>query len=206
MRHYKTILIAFLLGVTVFSVFRYIHLLEEMRVLMDNLEEDKIQIEALRNEERDFLKTIEQEKLKNYEIIQKNKSLKENIRASTRKITMLSADYERRNNELLYQISALQSENIAISARENKLKSDLALVSRQKLDLSERFSSISELKKAIRELKKDKGKNRHIIVESPKKITAQRSTEGNQGFLMKNGMSISTVKVKIEVNPALKNE
>lgn len=205
MKHFRPIIIAFLLGVSVFSVYRYILSIKEKYALLEAIDKGKTQIAALENEKQNILQTLEKEEKINLGLSQKNARLRENLKAGRQKIARLflevvaaGKDAERLDS----QVSALKAENAAIQEEEANLRPDLARISREKEALESRLSSIAELKKAIKELKK--GQNR--VALKKKEPKTELAPEGNRGYLVKDGVPISPPKVKIEVNPAQENK
>ncbi len=87
------------------------------------------------------------------------------------------SESEKRTEELNSQADILKAENNALSEERTKLAQDNEV-------LKFKLASITELKKAIQELKR------------------LARLEGNRGFLIKDGQSTFIAKVKIEVTPA----
>jgi len=102
--------------------------------------------------------------------------------------------------QLNSQVSGLIAENTTLKEKEDKLIKELTRVYNEKKGLQARLSSITELKKAIKELKKQVYR---VGTEVKEKIKAKNTAikEGNLGFLIKNGKSTYPAKVKIEVKP-----
>jgi hypothetical protein len=64
------------------------------------------------------------------------------------------------------------------------------------------MESVAELKKAIAELKKKTRQTTKEVKREIRKKTIDKNTEGNIGFLVKEGKSTYSGKVVIEVMPA----
>jgi len=206
LKYLKGLFIAFLIGVAAVSASRYILIMKEKRILLDNFEKEKMHVINLKDENRNLLQTLEKEKILNQALFQKNGLLKDNLRASNKRINRLFEEFTRNDQNLNFQISSLKAENIALRDEENKLKLDLAQVSQQRDELNSRLSSIPELKKAIKELKKQKKIAQVVHIDLKEKTVVEATSEGNRGFLVKDGKPFSALTVKIEVNPALKSE
>lgn len=203
MRYLKVILIAFLIGVTTVSVFRYISIIKEKRILLENLEKDQMQIITLSDDKLKLSSALEKEKDLNQEIIQKNILLRDNLRASNKRLGKLFVEFDQNNKESNSRILMLKAESMFLRKEEEKLRFDLVQISQQRDNLNARLTSIPELKKAISELKKQKR-----LVPSAglkEKLIVELMSEGNRGYLIKDGKSFSAATVKIEVNPAFKN-
>lgn len=191
MKNYKFILVAFLIGITIFSVLRYSLSLKEKYDLLRSLERVKDEVSALQIEKQNLLQELEKEKQLQEQLL----TLKDNLEASKDRLTKLFGDFERAQKtveQLDSQISLLKAENTAL----RKEKDNLQL---QRDDLEARLSSLPELKKAIRELKI---KMRRVKTEIEKKKKTETVIEGNRGFLIKDGKSTYPLyKVRIEVMP-----
>lgn len=182
----KNLLIILLLSITAFSMIRYISELKSKYRLQDSLNQAQNEIAGLSQEKQNLLKEIEKEQVLKEELIQKNSNLKDYLRASKNRMTRLFQD----NDQVRKDLDETQA-NFSILKAENRALID----SRKRIYLeNEQFkaklSSITELKKAIRELKT---KKRQALV-----LTA----EGNRGFVIKDGQPTISDRLKIEVVPA----
>ncbi len=185
---------------TCFSLFKYFYTLKEKYELYNTLNQIKGQVADLEAQKQEILQGIEKEKQLNLQITQENTGLKENIGAAEEKIAQLSTDiaYAKKIFEdFKSEVSVLKAENMAVREENVNLTSKLSQVSQEKDTLTMRLSSIAELKKAIRELKKQM---RRVSSEiSYKETVREKILEGNRGFLLKNGKPTYPTKVKIEV-------
>ncbi|PIQ90713.1 MAG: hypothetical protein COV71_02875 [Candidatus Omnitrophica bacterium CG11_big_fil_rev_8_21_14_0_20_41_12] len=181
---FKNIAFVLLLGITVFSMIKYVSELKERYRLQDNLVRAQDQIAVLAQEKQNLLQEIGKEKAFKEELALKNKGLKDYLKASKDRIMRLFQTNTNIQNDLEDvndKFSILKAENRSLIDSRQRLyeENEQAKV---------KLNSITELKKAIRELKA-KGHSSHDL-----------AAEGNQGFLIKDGRS--TMKVKIEVVPA----
>lgn len=200
-KNFKIILIAFLIGITIFSVFKYISSLKEKYDLLNTLSQIKEQVAVLENDKQNLSQTLEKERQLQQKLTDENSRIQADLRASEEKLTKLDAEFIQTKNsiqELSSQLSALKAENAALIEEKNNLNIQLTQVVQEKDALKARLSSISELKKAIRELKIQV---RKVGKELKQKVKTERIIEGNRGFLIKNGKSTYPAKVKIEVKP-----
>lgn len=181
----KNIVIILLVGITGFSMVRYISEVRQVYLLKGNLNQAKNEIAALVKEKQNLLQDIEKEKQLNGQLTAKNLLYKDNLRASSDKIKRLFKEKAAVEGSL-----EEQGAKLAILKAENK-----TLIEGRKKILTEneqykaRLSSVVELRKAIDELKERK--NSDPLIE----------TQGNRGFLIKDGKS-TVERVKIEVIPA----
>ena len=181
----KNIVIILLVGITGFSMVRYISEVRQVYLLKGNLNQAKNEIAALVKEKQNLLQDIEKEKQLNGQLTAKNLLYKDNLRASSDKIKRLFKE-----KAVVEDSLEEQGAKLAILKAENK-----TLIEGRKKILTEneqykaRLSSVVELRKAIDELKERK--NSDPLIE----------TQGNRGFLIKDGKS-TVERVKIEVIPA----
>ena len=195
-KNYKIILIFLLVGITIFSVFKYLVTLKEKYDLVENLNQVKGQVASLEQ-------AIEKEKEMQNTLAQENLTLKDELKANTDKLTQLDADLQNAQKtieQLTSQIALSKAENTALREEKDKLTQDLTQISQERDTLKARLSSIPELKSTIKEVKIQMHKTKVLMREVTRKI---RVIEGNRGFLMKNGKTTYPItKIRIEVMPA----
>lgn len=194
MKNYKFILVAFLIGITTFSVLRYSLSLKEKYDLLRSLERVKEQVDVLQIEKQNLLQELEKEKGLKEQLDQENLRLKDNLEASKDRLAKLFGDFEKTQKtieQLDSQISLLKAENTALREEKDNLQLE-------RDDLEARLNSLPELKKAIRELKiKMRQVKKEIEKTGPGTVI-----EGNRGYLIKDGKSTYPLyKVRIEVVP-----
>lgn len=199
MKSLKIILAAVLCVITAFSVFKYIVTQNEKKILLASIKQIEQQVASLEKDKQGLQKTIEQGKEVQMQLTEQNKGLTEDLKAVEDKLAKSSSDLSQAQktiDELNLQVGLLKDErdNMAIK---------LADISQEKDALKTKVSPVKELKKAIREIKLQLRAPSH---ETPKKEKARiiNVTDGNRGFVMKNGTPTYTPKIKIKVEPALK--
>ena len=194
-KNYKIILTALLVGITIFSVFKYVAALKEKYDLLKNLNQVKGQVVALEQ-------AIEKEKELQKALAQENLTLKDELKTNTDKLTQLDVDLQNSQKtieQLTSQIALSQAENTALREEKDKLALEVTQVSQERDTLKARLRSIPELKKTIKEVKVQIHKAKVTMREITKK---RRIIEGNRGYLIKNGNSTFPItKIKIEVMP-----
>lgn len=194
-KNYKGILIGLLVAITIFSAYNYIQALKEKRTLLSALNQSKIQVVVLENEKQNLLQTLEKEKSLRQELGEKNSRLKDNLRASIRKVTTLNVKLAQTQNavgQLSQELGAVKAENTALKEEKDSLEA--------------RVGSAIDLRKAFRELGKQIFKvGRQIKGKARAQAEAKEEAEGNRGFIVKDGKTTYPAKViKIEVAPAPK--
>ncbi|MHB8155470.1 MAG: hypothetical protein ACYDFR_05400 [Candidatus Omnitrophota bacterium] len=181
----KNLALILLLGITVFSMVRYVSELKARFRLQDSLTQAQGDVDALSQEKRNLLQELGKEKELNEQLAAKNVKLKDYSRASKARMTRLFRDNSKTQNELEetnFKFAILKAENKALI---DNHKRNYLEIEQFKLKLS----SVVELKKAIRELRTKRPKASGLAIE------------GNQGFLIRDGRS-TLEKIKIEVIPA----
>ena len=146
-------------------------------------------VAALTKEKQNLLQELGKEKELSEQLVAKNVNLKAYLKASKDRMTRLFRDNSRTQDELEEinaKFAVLKAENRALidSHKRGYLENE---------QLKLKLSSVVELRKAIRELRAKKFKNFGL------------ETEGNQGFLIRDGRS-TLEKIKIEVIPAKTKE
>ena len=119
-----TILVFFLLGVTAFSVYKFVSAVKEK----DSLKAETVRLQAETKALKDINQSLSQQ-------LDKGKVLEQQLQ------------------ELSAQFSLLKEENVALQQEKASLKAEVEKLTRQNEDFTVRFNSIGDLKKAIRELK-----------------------------------------------------
>jgi len=161
----RNILILLLAAGSIFILLRYVASLKE-------------NIASLENQKQNLLQDLEKEKKSVQQLKARNTGLKSYLRAAHKKIIRVKEQIG--NFDLRFSI--LRAENKALVDERQRLAQENA-------SLKTKLSSVDELKKAIRELKR------------------RAKIEGNRGFLIKNSqLTTSPAKVKIEVIPAPKEQ
>ncbi|MFA5319630.1 MAG: hypothetical protein WBE75_05040 [Candidatus Omnitrophota bacterium] len=193
-------LVAFLVGAGLVSIVHYSFLLqektrlsralEEMNARVSILEKDKAQMVQSLNSGRDALKKLDED----------NARLGQTIQSQGENISALTAEVERTNGkleELNSRYSLLRCENSA-------LRSQLFFVVKEEEKMRLNMTSLPELKKAIRELKKKKTHASVLPVihkQRINKVVKGQILEGNKGFLVRDGKPTFAKTIKIEVVP-----
>lgn len=193
----KNILIVLLLTITIFCILKYVWVLKEKYDLLTILNQAKAQVAALEDQKQNLLQALEKEKELQQELDRENSKLKENLQASKRRLARLFRDIAATENaleQLNYKYSLLKAENTALIEREKK-------ISQENENLRARLSSVTGLKKALRELKSQALRVISAAIRHRDKAP-DRIVGGNRGYIIKDGKYTYPTKVKIEVIPA----
>ena len=195
----KNIVIVVLISIAAFSAYEYVIVLKEKSDLMSQLAEKRIMINALENEKQKLLISLEKEKTQGQKLTQEKAELRVNLKAGRQRLSKLFSGYSRNQktlDALNTKISLLKSENSALIGQKNKLALDNEA-------LETKLNSLVELKKAIRELRKQA---RRVGIQMIQQSQSEKTFEGNQGYIVKDGKPTLPKKVMIEVTPALQNK
>lgn len=169
----KNIAISLLLGITAFSMVKYVSELKARYRLSDSLAQAQGEITILTQEKQNLLQELEKEKAAKEQLLLKNAKLKAHLRAGKNRIARLFLDNSRIQNNLddvSARLSILKMENKAIIDSRKRIYLENE-------EFKAKLSSVIELKKAIRELKARKRKRK----------AAALKTGGNRGYLIKEG-------------------
>jgi len=194
----KNILIVLLAGTTIFSVFKYALSFKEKYVLLNTLNQLKEEVAALEDDKQALKEKLGEEKELNTKLDREILEIKEYLKASKKRLAKLFADYgqtQKTIEDLNSKFSILKAENTALRDEKERLNSQLTQISEENKSLKLKLDSIAELKKRIKELKRQV--HRITVITKVGKII-----EGNQGFLIKDGKSTYPARAKIEVIPA----
>jgi len=181
----KNLAFILLLGITAFSMVRYISELKARFRLQDSLIQAQGDVTVLTQERQNLLQELGKEKKLNEQLADKNVKLKAYSKASKVRMARLFRDNSRTQNEfenINDKFAILKAENRALIGRYKR-----SYIENEQFKL--KLSSVVELKKAIRELRTKKPKDSGLAMG------------GNQGFLIRDGRS-TLEKIKIEVIPA----
>ncbi|MCM8792346.1 MAG: hypothetical protein NC826_04330 [Candidatus Omnitrophica bacterium] len=194
------IIIAFLIGLTLFSLFQYVKVYYEKEGIIKELNEKETQIVQL-NRLKEALSIQLDEK--NNLITQKENQLQNLLKelddkeGKLAKVEELLNKTQRDVEDLQQKIETLQSQNDSLVKERNDLLEKLDKLNQDYSVLLSRWQSIEELRKAIIQLKKKRYLGRIRSIKTENKII-----EGNRGYIIKDGISTLPSKVKIKVIPA----
>ena len=194
-KHSKSIFVAFLVGVTLFSVFKYLTSLKERYDLLNSIKQFKSQVEFLEIQKQNLVKGLQQERELKQKLQEENTNL-------TSRLSQLDTDFaqaQQNIDRLSFQISLLRTENLALRDQDVNLRQALTQITQDRDNLKVRLSSIPELKKAIREVKIQMRQAALQVKERKKKT--EISLKGNGGYLVKDGRATHPLNVNIEVIP-----
>jgi chromosome segregation ATPase len=191
-----------MVGISGFSLYQYISLMHEQAGLEADLsqaQEDIKLIELVRdNLSLDMEKALDAEKA----LILENTGLKDQIRTDQGRFTAAIQEAQANIDSLTEQISISREENTALVSQIDGLKAQLTTAAEEKNRMAATLSSVDELKKAIKDLRRRTRQARRsapmtIVADAKKQIT--EITLGNRGFIIRNGKLTYPSRVKIDV-------
>ncbi|TBR16638.1 hypothetical protein EPO66_04360 [bacterium] len=198
----RNIIILLLLGLAVFGIVKYIILQREKYDLLESVKQMKVQLAQLENEKQGIKRSYEEEKALHLAAQEKNVQLEGSLKSTQEQLDKITLDYQGLKEDvekLNAEVSAVKAEKTFLAEENDELQVKLSGAKNENESLIARLTSIPELKKAIRELKKQMRNAGHEI---KKKIMSEKKIIGNQGFVIKQGQPTVSSKVKIEVQPA----
>ncbi|MCX5714230.1 MAG: hypothetical protein NT033_05370 [Candidatus Omnitrophica bacterium] len=194
MKNLKVIFIAFLIGITAVCVFEYLALLRDKSVLQGNLKNAESELTVLQQERQKLLQELEKEKQRESQLEGLRVLYKDNLRAAGRKIFASV----RLNEDISSRINIFKLENSVLRKRQIRLNQRIGQLEQENEDFRLKFSSLSELKKAIRILRHRPRKEEEEMIQ---KTPTRKIIEGNRGYLVKDGKLTFPREVNIEVIP-----
>lgn len=195
----KNSLILLLAGIAIFSIFKYVSSARERHNLTHALNQAGIQIAFLEKDKENLTQALNKKNTSEGQAAAEVLALKGYLRAGKKRLTKLfaqRAQAQRQTEDLSSKFNLLKAENSALIKQRSKLHSQVAQVSRENDSLKTKLSSVSELKRIIGALMKNKNK---IYARKNPQQAADKIVEGNRGFLIKDGKLTHPAKVKIEV-------
>ena len=104
------------------------------------------------------------------------------------------------------KVSRLRRGNTALTSAKYGLERRIAVLQGEKRLIEAKFHSLSELKKAIHqvkiEIRDDRIRQRQEYVRQQKELDKWRTANGNHGFFIKDGENCYKSRVNVEVRPA----
>lgn len=192
MKNFKIILIAFLIGITAYSIFKYVSFLQEKSDLMNALSQIKEQTAALEDEKQNLSQELEKKKELQQQLIRENTGLRRSLRIRIEKLAQVDAELAMAEQS----IKQLNSRLVSVQEEKDSLNTHLIQVTQEKDNLQTKLNSLVELKKKIREIKIQMLKTGLRI---GRKSSSKNIIKGNGGFLVRNGRSTYPTKIQIEV-------
>jgi len=180
----KNILIVLLLTLTGFSIFKYAASIKEKEKLLSTLTQVSQRVTILQNEKESITEELKKGKEFQLKLTTEITELKVSLKTSEDKASKLF--WELKEAKRIKEES--DSQFLLLRDKYTALTEDKERILQENEGLKTKLSSIVELKKAIRELKRQKRK-------------APRKAGGNRGYITKQGQLVSP-KFKVEVIPA----
>jgi uncharacterized protein (DUF3084 family) len=178
----KNLALILLFGIAIFSMTRYVIELKARLKLENQLNLAQGEVVLLTQEKQNLLQELGKEKELNSKLLTRNSGLKAYLKASHQRLSRLFSQNAMIQDELEEtnaKFAVLKAENRSLIDAHKRM-----YVENEEFKF--KLGSVVELKKAIRELKTKK----HKVFDL--------ETEGNRGFLIKDG-HLTSEKIKIEV-------
>ena len=148
--------IVVVMGVILLSIFGYAYLLEQNSRLINSLDQQEAQLQAMDLEKKDLLRELKGITQQKEAILLTRAPLKEALLASQGQVVKLNrifSSFSRIDEELALRVEQVKQENLSLAQARNAQETRFADLVKENDDFRARISSIPELKKAIREFK-----------------------------------------------------
>lgn len=161
---------------------------------------------------RDIIETRSKLRKTQDQIVQEKKEkvwLQDELKATRGELEKTDKSLRTANSKLSFvnkKIMILKDSNFSLIKTKSDLEYRIVLLTEEKKFIEAKFHSLTNLKKAIRqvklEIRGDKIKQRQERIRLQKEIDKWETASGNQGFLTKDGEEHYRPKVNVEVKPA----
>lgn len=201
MKALKPAFVALLLGIAIFSSYKYFSSIKERYELLDKVQGAQERVLAVETERGNLLKDLENERNRQKGISEENAGLKQQLTTAQADLARMQGDLQAAQQtveELTNKFSLAKAENDALMKQVAELKGQNAAAVQEKEQLKARLNSLVELKMAIRELKR---KLRRAKSEINLRLQSSQLVIGNGGYMIKDGKPTYPTRVKIEVVP-----
>ena len=185
MRRIIPILIfSLLLGALIFFHSRYTNIVKERDRMEYQLSQTKMQVGFLGGQlkqEKELVENMEGER----------SLLVNNLQEAEGRISQLDLKYTQAREHifsLTKELQDLEKENSGFLEEKARWEEKSSVLEEQNDRLNRRLHSIPELKKAMKELKIEMRKSRLKLVSTLKPLKRPEITEGNSGFIFRDGM------------------
>jgi len=137
-----------------------------------------------------------------YSAIKESQILQDELKLSQDKLKLTNEELQ----QVKFNLENTQKELNIVKTRLTKIEECNLVLLEEKEKLDARLHSLKELKAAIREVKLESRQQRLrqclLKIKTQREIDAQKLTQGNRGYLVKDGQSLyHLTKIKIEVKP-----
>ncbi len=207
-RGISAVLVCILIGVTAFSVYRFVSASRENFDLTVQMEGMRADVSALQDEKDRLMLDLDKERLLQKTLSDENLLLRDEVAQASQAREDLQqqlADSESELEELGSQIAVVKAENAALLEQTQTLKADLARSAEEKRLMAEKLGSVAQLKQAIRDLRRQA----RLAASRPAPVRRVRDAAtgqtqiivGNRGFLVRDGKPTYEGRVRIDVQP-----
>ncbi len=201
-KDFKLMLMIFMAGIAIFCIFQFAKATKEKNDIQNTLTNMKGEISVLEAQKQELTQELVKEHETQQKLATENLGLSEQLKINADKLSQFQFDLQRAQgtiDELNAKVAVLNDELVALKLE----NSQLVQVTEERDDLKSKMDSIDELKKAIKELRLQMRKTGKEIKKEVKKKTIEFSIKPdlNYGYVIKDGQSTFSSKVKIQVNP-----
>ena len=201
------IALALVLGVAFFGIYKSIKLIKQNTALSQSLNEVKIELAGTELTLKQTQDRLRQSDTKNVE-------LTKDIETATAKLAKTEEGlfvYQKRLDRLSNKLKVATETNADLGVKNMETLNRLMRAEFENSEMKKTLSSVAELKRAIKELKKKPGKEKPPAPSgkpfvwfwnTPQAKAPEKPIEGNKGFFIKDGEPTFQKVVTINVLPA----
>jgi dynactin complex subunit len=198
-----------MVGISGFSLYQFTALMQEQAGLKADLSQAQQDIKLVELVRDNLSLDLEKAMVDEKALILENTGLKDQIKTDRDSFTVAIREAQANMDLLAQQISISREESAALVTQIDGLKSQLTAAAQEKDRMAATLSSIDELKKAIKDLRRRTRQSKRsapmtIVADSEKQV--KEITLGNQGFIVRNGKLTypSRVKIDVQASPEIK--
>ena len=184
----KVTLIILAAAAVIFGIVRYVTLFGELKETRGRLKENQIHLA---------------------QVIKEKEDLQDELDVTQGQLATVKENLEKTQNELNIvnqKLSTEQEDNGKLRQEKQDLEQKVSSLTQERDTLEARLHSLNELKAAIRQVKieihEQKVQEFLARIKHQQELDAQKLQKGNKGFIVKDGKSLFTPKVDIEVLPS----
>ncbi len=194
MKGWKLItILALLVIIAAISYFKFIAIIKEKDELARSVDLIKAEVARLEGEKQTITLQLQKETDLREKAVSDKQAAETELATTKAKLTQLSK-LEAQIGPLQKMIDDLQKGNLVLKQDKETMEARLGEITQEKAALEARMHSLDELKRQIKAVKKE-------LWQQKVEKWHQESiiSDGNKGFIVKNGMATYRPKIKIEV-------
>lgn len=202
-----TLLFAFIIGITAFVLYQYFASLRENYNLRAEIKDKAALVASLEQKKESLGKELKEAQDNQSRLTQEKQALAESLQAGEKNIAQLNQTIQEQAKQV-EEMGIVRADNDSLKKQNEEARAQLNQVTQERDSMQARFNSLTELKNAIRELKRRMRQAQAPVFGPQGAAVSEKGMviEGNHGFMLKDGKLTYPTTVKIDVVPAQKKE